>query len=257
MPVLNSKLFVSFVTIWWVLACSGPSKGVLEISVSQVPIDSTIQPSDSMLNFILPYQKHVNEVLDAPLSFAPEQLSKKDGALNSSLGNLLADLVLQQANNLNRRKKGIGVDLALLNHGGIRNIISAGPVSERTAYEVMPFENSIVIVPLTGKGLQDLIDYLVQNSVPHPISGLQLVLNPDGTLKSAEIQGKSIDFQKKYQVATSNYLAGGGDGMNFFKSGETLYETGYLIRNALTDYFKRTDTLRAKPDDRFYKITKS
>jgi 2',3'-cyclic-nucleotide 2'-phosphodiesterase (5'-nucleotidase family) len=118
----------------------------------------------------------------------------------------------------------------------------------------MPFENTIVIVTLDGVALKELIEYLTVNSTPHPISGIQLVLNRDGTLNSSSIRGNAIDFEKKYRVATSNFLAGGGDGMIFFKSDHTPLDTGYLIRNAMTDYFKRTDTLRTKPDNRFYQI---
>jgi 2',3'-cyclic-nucleotide 2'-phosphodiesterase (5'-nucleotidase family) len=132
-----------------------------------------------------------------------------------------------------------------------------GPVTERTAFEVMPFENTIVVVHLNGETLQKLIEYLVAQKTAHPISGMQLILNPNGSLKSASIQGNPIDFNKSYAVATSNFLMGGGDGMTFFSESSEIYETGYLIRNAMIDYFKSTDTLKTAVDDRFYQLPQS
>ena len=64
------------------------------------------------------------------------------------------------------------------------------------------------------------------------------------------IQGKPFDENRSYYVATSNYLATGGDNMKFFRSGSKITDLQYLIRNAMIDYFKKTDTLRARVDDR-------
>lgn len=217
-------------------------------------IDSTLAADDSVAAFVKPYHDRVNHVLDAPLAFAPKLLSKKDGELNSSLGNLLADIVLQQADALSRKQTGTGVDLALLNLGGIRSVISAGPVSERTSYEVMPFENTIYLATMKGKAVRDLVGFLVAAGEAHPVAGLQIVLNADGSLRSVNIGGQPFDEDRTYTVATSNYLVGGGDGMDFFSQAESTRDTGYRIRNAMTDYFRQTDTLRAAVDDRFIKL---
>ena len=253
MRYLYLKLFVVFITI--ILSGCRHTPPVLErIDASQVRIDSTLIPDDSLAAFIKPYHDHVNEVLDTPLSYAPALLSKKDGRLNSSLGNLLADIVLEAADTVFRRQAGIGIDFAVLNNGGIRSVISAGPVSERTSYEVMPFENTIYVVAMRGKAIRDLVAFLIAAEVPHPIAGMQIVLNPDGSLQSVNIGGKPFDEDQTYYVATSNYLVGGGDGMGFFRDGTEAQDTGYRIRNAMTDYFRRTDTLRATVDDRFIKL---
>jgi len=63
-----------------------------------------------------------------------------------------------------------------------------------------------------------------------------------------------FDENRTYYVATSNYLADGGNNMGFFKDGLNQVDLNYLIRNAMIDYFKKVDTLTAKVDDRFIKI---
>lgn len=248
---LYLKHFVVFATILNLAACRQAPPHLQRIEASQVRIDSSLVPDDSMAAFIKPYHDHVNEVLDAPLAYAPALLSKKDGRLNSSLGNLMADIVLEQADTVFRRQAGKGIDFAVLNYGGIRSVISAGPVTERTSYEVMPFENTIVVVAMKGKAVRDLVAFLVAADVPHPIAGLQIILYADGSLQSVNIGGRPFDEEQTYYVATSNYLVGGGDGMGFFKDGTDAQDTGYRIRNAMTDYFRRTDTLRAAVDNRF------
>lgn len=254
MRYLYLKLFVVFVTLSVLTGCRQSPPVLQRIEAGQVRIDSTLSPDDSLAAFILPYHDHVNAVLDAPLSYAPALLSKKDGRLNSSLGNLMADIVLQQADTVFRRQAGQGVDFVVLNHGGIRSVISAGPVTERTSYEVMPFENTIVVVAMKGKAVRDLVSFLMAADVPHPIAGLQIVLSPDGSLRSVSIGGKPFDEDRTYYVATSNYLVGGGDGMGFFRDGTEARDTGYRIRNAMTDYFRQNDTLHAAVDDRFIKL---
>ncbi len=254
MRYLYLKLFVAFTTIGFLSGCREEPPVLQRIEAGQVGIDSTLAPDDSLAAFIKPYHDHVNEVLDAPLAYAPVLLSKKDGRLNSSLGNLMADIVLQQADTVFRRQAGKGIDFAVLNHGGIRSVISEGPVTERTSYEVMPFENTIYVVAMRGKAVRDLVAFLIAAEVPHPIAGLQIVLNPDNSLYAVNIGGKPFDEEQTYYVATSNYLVSGGDGMGFFRDGTEARDTGYRIRNAMTDYFRQTDTLRAAVDNRFIRL---
>ena len=251
MSKLYLKLFVVSITVWGVSACRQQESHLSEIATSQIRIDSTLGEVDSLEAYIAPYREHVNEVLNAPLCYAPETLSKTDGTRNSSMGNLMADILLKQADKVLRMRENIPVDMAVMNHGGIRTAISKGAVSERTAYEVMPFENGLVVAAMKGQAVEDMVGFLIQAEVPHPISGMKISLDPEGTLKSLRIQGKPLDPGKLYYVATSDYLVGGGDGMTFFQQHEALYKTDYKIRNALVDYFKEVDTLRSGVDDRF------
>ena len=166
----------------------------------------------------------------------------------------MADIVLLEANPVFKSRTGKNIDFALLNHGGIRSIISKGSVSARTAYEVMPFENSIVVVELSGKSVLEMVHFLIGSKRPHPFAGMQIVLNSKDKLASLKIQGEIFDLNKNYFVATSNYLVTGGDNMQFFTKKISVTETDYLIRNAMIDYFKKVDTLKAIVDDRFYKL---
>ena len=251
MRKLYIQLFVVSITFLGVSACRQQQMHLSEIATSQIPIDSTLGEVDSLEAYIAPYREHVNKVLNAPLCYAPETLSKTDGTRNSSMGNLMADILLQQADKVLRMRENIPVDVAIMNHGGIRTAISRGPVSERTAYEVMPFENGLVVAAMKGPSVEKMVEFLRKAEVPHPISGMKIRLDAEGNLQSLRIQGKPLDPDRTYYVATSDYLIGGGDGMTFFQQHEALYKTDYKIRNAMVDYFKEIDTLRSQVDDRF------
>ena len=232
-------------------SCRQEPASLQQITVSQTLIDSSLTGDDSLQALIAPYRDRLEAALNAPLAYAPGTLTKTDGARNTSIGNLLADLVLEQTDSLRALQGKPAIDLVILNHGGIRNIISRGPVTQRTAYEVMPFENTIYIVPMQGAAIRAMLAFLAASSKPHPVAGIEIRLGPGGSLEAVNIGGEPFDESRTYYVATSNYLVEGGDGMDFFQQGGTPEDTGYKIRNAMVDYFSRVDTLRAAVDDRF------
>ena len=115
----------------------------------------------------------------------------------------------------------------------------------------MPFENKVVVAQMKGKVVMELVNYLTKAKRAHPISGMTLHITKKGKLKKLEIQGKTIDLNKIYNVATSDYLYNGGDRMEFLKKIKTVFDLDYKIRAILIDYFTAQDTLNPKRDQRF------
>jgi 2',3'-cyclic-nucleotide 2'-phosphodiesterase (5'-nucleotidase family) len=254
---MKRLFFILFITTCLLSGFAGCKQGHQPGAIPQaiqIRIDSSLHPADSMDAFIQPYRSRLNAVLDTPLSFAPDHITKTGGRWNTPLGNLMADLMLDRANAVARMRGDQQVDLALHNFGGMRSSISKGPVSERNAYEVMPFENRLVVVGMPGRAIKKMVGFLITASRPHPVSGIEIVLEADGSLKSTRIQGQPIDDERIYYLATSDYLMGGGDRMDFFKDRVSISDTGYKIRNAMVDYFKAIDTLKAEIDNRFIQL---
>ncbi|MFK7812501.1 MAG: 5'-nucleotidase C-terminal domain-containing protein [Maribacter sp.] len=251
---LKIQQFVIIITILLFASCKETPTNLSKIATKNIAIDSTLISIDSVEKFIAPYRKRVDEVLDSTLAYSPTIITKEDGEYNTSAGNLMADIILSEANPIFKSRSGKDFDFVLLNHGGIRSIISKGNVSARTAYEVMPFDNSIVVVELPGKSVLEMIDFLIRSKRAHPVAGMQIILDRNDKLKSLKIQGRSFNENRNYYVATSNYLVTGGDNMGFFKGMLNATETDYLIRNAMIDYFMKVDTLKSPIDDRFFKL---
>ena len=249
---LKIKHFVIIITVLCLASCKENTKSLEEIKAVTIPINRSISSTDSISKFVAPYRLRIDMVLDSTLAYAPVTLTKTDGKYNTTEGNLMADIILAQAEPIFKARTKKSIDFVLVNNGGIRSLISKGKVSARTAYQVMPFENTIVVVELSGKSVMELVDYVIKSKIAHPISGIQIVLNKNGNLKEININGKPFQRDRNYYVATSNYLVSGGDNMLFFKDGISFTETDYLIRNAMIDYFGKVDTLNIEVDDRYY-----
>ncbi len=227
---------------------------LVKITGTRIEInDSTASRSD-IENFIAPYRKNVQRSLDSALAYSPKTFTKQDGILNTAIGNLLADIVLQQANPVFKSRTENNIDMVLLNHGGIRAPITKGAISARTAYNVMPFENSIMVVEMKGTDIKKIITYLQQAKKAHPFSGLKLTVDANFDIVQALINEKEINDNDTYFVATSDYLYNGGSAMYFFKEAGKSYTLNYKIRNAMIDYFKKVDTIAPVQDDRFLQI---
>ena len=252
--ILYIKHFVIIITIVSLFSCKQTPAPLTSVVGAELPIDSTAAIVQEISDFIEPYNQRVNAILDSTLAYAPYPITKIDGVYNTTAGNLMADIMLSEANAVFNTRSGKHIDFVLMNHGGIRAGISKGKVSARTAYEVMPFENSISVVELTGESVLELIDYLVKSKRAHPLAGIQIVLNSNNSVNSIKIQGKPFDKNAIYYVATSDYLVSGGDKMVFFKDGLSFTTLDYKIRNAMIDYFSNVDTLLPKVDNRYYKL---
>ncbi len=229
---------------------SSPSR----IEGNRISIDKTIPANPEIEAFIKPYATHLNNTLDSTLAYNPSNLSKSDGTLNTALGNMMADLVLEQANPIFSSRTGNKIDMVLLNKGGIRSGIGKGAVTSRTGYQLMPFENEIVVVEISGSKMLDMLSYLEKAKTAHPISGLELKVDNDFKTISATINGEPIVTERTYYVATSDYLQQGGDNMVFLTKPVNLYKIDYKLRNAIIDHFKKVDTLKTKTDNRFIQI---
>jgi 2',3'-cyclic-nucleotide 2'-phosphodiesterase (5'-nucleotidase family) len=235
-------------------SCKQDTWHLKKIEGKQFSITDSLKANTEIETFIKPYRDHVNKELDSVLAYSVDTYSKTDGELNTAIGNLFADVIYEQANPVFKSRTGKNIDMVLVNYGGIRAIISKGDVTMRTAFEIMPFENTIVVAALKGKSINNLIHFLAQAKKAHPISGLKLTVDSDFNIVEALINGKSIDTTKTYYVATNDYLYNGGDNMSFFQPNEGLIDINYKIRNALLDYFIKTDTINPVIDDRFNQI---
>lgn len=244
-------LYLSILSFCFVIvACETESN--LQNRGHNIEINQQILSDSSIVKYYQPFKKNLEEsLINTPISYSSETYKKNDGELNSTLSNLFADATYEMSNPVFNKMSGKNIDIVLLNNGGIRSIISKGNISEKTAFELMPFENSIVVLELSGLSIIKMIDYLRKVKLQHPISGLQITLNNDYSVNEVKINGVSIENEKKYYVATTDYLLEGGDKMYFLAETTKTTDINYKMRDILIDYFKKYDTLKLKSDNRF------
>lgn len=252
---MNLKhIILSICIITALSSCKQENNNLNRIEGKRLEINDSLANIQSIEDFIKPYREHVNKDMDSVLGYAVDTYSKRDGEFNTAIGNLMVDAVYELSNPVYKSRTGKNIDMVLLNHGGIRSTMYKGNITTRTAYELMPFDNAIVVVEMKGHLINELVEYLVNAKRAHPIQGLQIKLGADLNLVEATINGEPIDTNKTYHVATNDYLYDGGDKMVFLKKGDSLHVLDYKIRSLLVDYFKKHDTLSPTIDNRFTQI---
>jgi len=243
------KIWILFFFSFLIVACKNKSYEVSKINAKQLKIGNEVKQDSSIIQLFTPYKKKMTNEITKSLSFSPKILERTDGNLQSTLGNLVADLSYEKANELFKNKTGKTVDFSMSNYGGIRAAIMKGDVTVSNAFELMPFDNTLVVVELNYDKIKALFNYFVAKKRAHPLSkNIQLTIKNDSY--NVLINGKAIKKDKTYFVATSNYLQKGGDGMIFFSEPESLFDSNFLIRDAIVDYFESKDTLSANLDNR-------
>ncbi len=250
---MNYKYFILSTIICLFTACK-QKMHLSKIEGKRIEINDSLSGIQEIEDFIKPYRVRVNKDMDRILAYSVDTYSKTDGNLNTAIGNLMADAVLELSNPIYKTRTGNNIDIVLLNHGGIRASMSKGNITTKTAYELMPFENEVVVVELKGEHVKELVNYLQLAKRAHPIAGLNIILDKDYNLLESYIKGVSIDDNKIYHIATSDYLYEGGDRMTFLKKSDSLHFIDYKIRNLLIDYFKKYDTINPVIDNRFIQI---
>jgi 2',3'-cyclic-nucleotide 2'-phosphodiesterase (5'-nucleotidase family) len=243
------KLFVIFLTLFFITSCSKQNYNITKIEGKRIAITDKEKVDSQIENYVKPYREHINKDLNDVLAYCPVTLDKT-GDWQSTIGNLLADVTLQRGNPIFMAREKKDIDLCILNHGGIRSILPKGNVTTRTAYEIMPFENSLVVIALKGEQILEMVDYFIATKKPHPLSGITFTIGKDNIAKNIVVRGNPVEKETIYYVATNDYLSNGGDNMNFFKKGTQTFDLDYKLRNVLIDYFKEVDTIPVLNDVR-------
>jgi 2',3'-cyclic-nucleotide 2'-phosphodiesterase (5'-nucleotidase family) len=243
------KHFVLFLTFISIISCHEQKNYLTKIEGKKISITEKQAQVPEIENYIKPYREHIDKELSEILAYAPETLDK-NGTWQTNIGNLLSDITLQKGNIVFSKRENKTIDICLLNHGGIRSILPKGNVTMKTAYQIMPFENSLYVMGLKGAQIQEMVTYIIAEKKPHPLSGMTFTIDKNDQPKNILIQGKPIETDKIYYVGTSDYLSNGGDKMDFFKKNTASYDMNYKLRNILIDYFKDVDTIKVNKNPR-------
>lgn len=182
-----------------------------------------------MLLLIDPYKDSVNNSMNKVIGRALVSIDKKKP--ESALGNFMADAMLYSA----RSKFNLPVDLAFVNYGGIRiTQLPAGDVTIGKVFELMPFDNLLIVQEVKGNILQQFLD-LTAASGGWPVSeGISMEIK-DKKAINVKVNGKPLDPDQTYLIANSDYVINGGDNVTMFKD-LPQNNIGYLMRDAIIDY---------------------
>jgi 5'-nucleotidase len=229
----------SFVTLLFTVISCGISKN--NSSSELLEVSDKIEANNDIENDITIYRNQLKESMDYKLSIAEVDFVK--GKPNGNLNNLIADIILKAGMSRARiHSIAFNNTICLLNWGGLRAPINKGDITVGSCFEVMPFENEIVIVEMDQDDIKTIAEYLVKTG-GHPVSNFSM-----NTFDDIKVAGNKIS-EGRYFVITSDYLYNGGDNMTFFKDKKVI-KTGYKIRDALIQYFNGKDLIPDVPEKR-------
>lgn len=191
--------------------------------------DQTASPDQRIEALISPYRKELEKEMNQVIGEVSARMEKRKP--ESTLGNWVADVIQESASGHNGQK----VDFALQNYGGIRvGSVSPGPITRGKVFEIMPFDNLISILELPGATVDSLVDRCARSGGWPVSKGLRFKIR-NGKPFAVTIGGKPLDLDRTYRVAMPDYIANGGDRMDFLK-GVPRFDMDYLIRDALIDF---------------------
>lgn len=230
-----------------------PSTGaVSNVKVSNEVMKPGQYPADpKMTAFIAQVKERSQAALTRPIARLAKAplLRKTNEAGQSVLGSLIADAALDST-------REQGVQLAFMNSGGVRRDLEAGPdgvVGYGQAQAVLPFGNTTVIMGLTGAQIRRLLERQWPEGVDATSSVLQVsegfsyawdAKRPAGSRLvpgSVKLNGKELQDNVTYRIATNNFLAEGSDGYPEFGQGTDVVATGMLDLDGFTAYLKKIE----------------
>ena len=194
-----------------------------------VTTNSRLSATDPALKSVIDKHRAVlGTKLREVLGTLTKPARRERGKFSSSAGNWMADVI-----------RSVGkAQIGFTNKGGLRADLEAGEVTLADVYKLMPFENVVISMTLTGVDVRSLV--LKHLSGRHSLewSGMRARMGRDRKLQIT-VAGKPLDDTSTYRVATNSFLAWGGDGFTTFKRGTSRRNSGVLLRDAMADDLRR------------------
>ena len=240
-----------------------------------IPIDDKVKDDVEVNRMLEKYRLGLNRAIDTTrvFAYAPVLVPRFGrGTGDSALGNLVATSM--------QERRRVEADFALTNSLGIRTDLQAGPVSIEQFYEIFPFENSVATLSLSGREVQEMLDFVTDRSSGRgcqsqaQVAGISFIMNcakrkaeaicigsqrnplctsddqkgcfdPLATTgERACVYGKPINDFSVYRLAANDYIANGGSGFSVLQRNTTQSDTGVSLRSALIEYIEALPTCK-------------
>ncbi len=207
---------------------------------------------DALEATILPYRQQLQVKMGTVIGYVAEEMPKRQP--ESSLTHWLGDVMYISATGITDRR----VDFGLMNYGGIRlPSLAAGQITVGKVYELMPFDNFVSLVDVPGAALQELFDMIAAAKGGWPVSSHVYLELKQGKAQNIRIGGRPLDPVRIYTVATSSFLADGGDGLKMLMQAPRE-DLPVMIRDAIiahiTDLNSRGEQIRSDSTGRMIRL---
>jgi 2',3'-cyclic-nucleotide 2'-phosphodiesterase (5'-nucleotidase family) len=206
-------------------------------SATRSAVDKRVPDDPATAAVIAPFGDRVR-ALENVIGTLDVELKKK-GVGGGTLGNFVVDALRARA----AHQLGRPVALAVTNNGGLRrNTITPGPLRAADIYELLPFENALVTLDLTGEQLRRFLQVVIAQRDAQSGAVLTYRRNAAGDRELTSValgpEGKEIDSSATYTLLTIDYLVKRGGSYGVLQEGKNLRPLNLTMRDAVLDYVK-------------------
>jgi 2',3'-cyclic-nucleotide 2'-phosphodiesterase (5'-nucleotidase family) len=225
--------------ITWLLllaACRGHYVQTNVESRNLMVSDSIADMDSQIVRMYLPYKQKLDLEMSRVIAVSTEEMVKDRP--ESELTNFLADLMLEEGTlELTRLGKDFSPHLSFFNYGGIRTFLPKGEITVGKIFELMPFENEMVYLKLTGEQVEEFLNIVARNG-GDSVGGTRFTIAGN---KAAGIMigGEPLAPGQEYWLVTNDYVAAGGDGIEVFSQRKDFVQSGVKIRDAIINNMER------------------
>ncbi len=215
------------------------------VSFGNYRINNDTKKDTALTMMLTSYKDSINKKMNNVLGFSTDGLTKKQP--ESGLGNFMTDAMRIMGEKMFNKH----IDAAFINYGGIRSYLPKGDITVGKIFELMPFDNLIVLQDVKGDSLQSFLNHIAERN-GWPISGITFNIK-DKKAINILVNGKPFDVNATYIIANSDYIANGGDNVTMLKV-FAQQNKGYLLRDALIAYTQlltdQGQSIDSKPEKR-------
>lgn len=224
-----------------------PKPAEIHARITEVTVDSSVPDDPEVEKMLQPYAPKVRALSEVIGTLSGEL--RKGGIGAGSLGNFVADALRDRA----QVKIGKPVLLAITNSGGLRkSAVAPGELKAGDIFELLPFENALITVELTGEQLRRFLDVILKNRDAQ--SGARITYRTNDKKENEIVSVKlgssgkeyEIDPKATYTIATIDYLVKRGGDYSLLQEGKNLQPLGITMRDAVLDYVK-SETAAGRP----------
>ena len=220
--IFKPRNILIFLSLTVIAACNIYKPTLIEVQNQQV------EQKDTILEYLIaPYREALSEEMQTVIADLPADLNK--GLPESELGNLICDLLAEESS----KYFSDPIDFTIYNYGGIRvDKLYAGPLTKGRVFELLPFDNYAVVVSMDYYSVLQLCTKIATYG-GWPVKGLNMKIKND-TPVSITINGLELDSTRTYHVLMNDYMANGGDGLDFI-IGLNQVSSGKPVRDIILD----------------------
>ncbi|BDU77150.1 5'-nucleotidase C-terminal domain-containing protein [Mesoterricola sediminis] len=206
-------------------------------TATPTPVNATVPDDPELAKVLAPYSDEIHKSFGRVIAHLPEEIGRprdRKAVGLFPLGYFLADIMREGA----AKASGREIRFGFTNSGGLRRNLPAGDLRVQDIYEVMPFENELVIAEYTGQEIMQIVKEGIKRRGGEPCSGILASVTGDPKHPDVKItwsDGTAIDPAATYLAATTDYLLANGDGVPTLKNGRNVQLTGVPLRQLIID----------------------